>query len=368
MYNPIDSCYKKAIEICGVKATIDNTDTKILIREANDSYGVDYKKIISSQDIKQGDYVFIDGVQYLICDIEDKMSQSIYHVGTFRKCLPIILESNSKEVYAIVDKLKGVYVQGQQITEVHDQYNFIVPKSSCKYTSISTANNMIAYAGGSYDAISIDDSKEGILTITGRFNTTYNPHVYTITLNSNSQTIVETDIFQIVASCTDNGTTVASPVIVYSSSNIDVATVNSSGVITGVSVGSATIVATYNNVIATIAMTINAKSIIPVIAYTASWSNTTTLKTYSSSTMTPTKTLNGVDDSANMNVTYLFDATGTSLLSSGKITIVKKTGTLNSWTIKNVSVSTATDIHVTFIDTVTGVKILDAQLIALKPM
>ena len=54
MYNTLDSHYKKAIEISGVKATINNAESKILVKEASDEYGIDYKKIISSTSFNQG--------------------------------------------------------------------------------------------------------------------------------------------------------------------------------------------------------------------------------------------------------------------------------------------------------------------------
>lgn len=363
-YNPIDSVYKKAIEMYGVIATIGENQTKVIIRETSDTYGIDYKKIISSTLFNQGNYVFINGVQYLIVDTEEQLSQSTYNVGIFRKTQEILLGGTYKPVKAIVDKYRGQYVDGQYINETHDQYTFIIPKVG----NIANVGNTLVYDFGIYDIISIDSSKDGLYEITGKYNTVYMPHTYTITLGSNSETLVETSTYTIVPTCTDNGTTVTSPIITFVSDNENIANVDATGIVSCVGVGSTIISVQYNNVSAILQLVVEEKSSEPVISYTASWSNTTTLKTYSSSTMTPIKTLNGIDDSANMTVTYSFDATGASLLSSGKITIVKKTGTLNSWTIKNVSVSTSTDIHVTFTDSVTGTKILDAQLIALRPM
>ena len=84
-YNPIDSCYKKAIQDYGVIAKLGEIETKVLIRESSDAYGIDYKKIISSNTLQQGNYVYINGVQFLICDIEPQYSQSIYNIGIFRK-------------------------------------------------------------------------------------------------------------------------------------------------------------------------------------------------------------------------------------------------------------------------------------------
>lgn len=363
MYNPIDSCYKKAIELEGVIVTIGENQIKVLIRETSDNstYGIDYKKIISATKVSQGNYVFINGVQFLIIDIEPQYSQSIYNIGIFRKTQEILLGSNYKPIQAIVDRDKITLVDSTYINEVHDQYTFIIPKLG----NNTGVGGSLVYDGGIYNIISIDTSRDGLYYITGKYSSVYTPHTYAITLNSNSQTLKETETYTIVPTCTDNGAVVTSPTVIYTSSDTNIATVSSTGVVSCIGVGSATINCNYNNASVDFTIVVEAKPVEPVISYTSSWSNTTTLRTYSSSTMTPIKTLNGIDDSANMTVTYSFDSTGASLLSSGKITIVKKTGTLNSWTIKNVSVSTATSIHVTFTDTATGTKILDNQLISL---
>ncbi|WP_238918031.1 hypothetical protein [Clostridium sp. YIM B02555] len=79
-------------------------------------------------------------------------------------------------------------------------------------------------------------------------------------------------------------------------------------------------------------LTITTKPVTPVISYGGTWSHTTTLKLMSSSTYTATKSISGVDDSANVNLTYTFDTLGASLLSQGKITITKKSN--NAYTIK----------------------------------
>jgi Bacterial surface proteins containing Ig-like domains len=365
MKNQTDIMYKQLIRLDGTDGKVNDTECRFLICEENDSgeNKYDLKYIITDKPLKQGDYITFNDTLHMVIDTE-KTVNSMYTKGVFREVLKITFQTTQKDVYAVVDKVKGVYAQGQQITEVHDQYNFIIPKSSCKYTSISTQNNLIIYAGGSYDAISIDDSKEGILIITGRFSEIYNPHVYTVTLNSNSQSLQETASYQLTAIATDNNVTVSNPTLIWSSSDPTIASVDSTGKVTALLVGSCVISCNFMNVTASCNLMITAKPVTPVISYSGTWSNTTTLKLASSSTYTATQTTNGVDTSSNINLIYAFDSVGASLLSQGKITITKKTNA--SCTIKNANVTTATSIYVTFTDSTTGTKILDNQLISLR--
>lgn len=353
-YNPIDSCYKKAIELEGVIATIDENQIKILIRDANNStYGIDYKKIISSTSINQGNYVVIDGVKFLIIDIELQYSQSTYNIGVFRKTQEILLGSNYKPVQAIVDKYRGQYVDGQYINEVHDQYTFIIPKLGNK-TGVGSS---LVYDLGIYDIISIDSSRDGLYYVTGKYSSVYTPHTYAITLNSDSQTLVQGDTFQIVATCYDNDTIVTSPTVTYTSSDPNIVSVDATGVVTGTLVGSATITCSYNNVSADLAITVEAKPVEPVVSYTTAWSQTTTITQYVTSTLTTTKTVDGVADSA-LYVDYSFDANMNTLISQGKLVITRKSN--SSFSVKNASVSTTTYGYVTVTDHATGYKILDA--------
>lgn len=355
--NRKDIIYQHMIAFSGTDGLINDTSCKFLITEEKDSNenGYDLKNIISDQPLKQGDYITIDNILHMIIDIK-KVTNSSYTFGTFRKALKITLESNLKDVYAIVDKVKGVYAQGQQITEVHDEYTFVVPKSVCNYTSLNIGTNMIVYAGGSYDIISIDDSKEGILTITGRFNNIYNPHVYTITLNEVSKTIVESENYTILATCTDNGVLVPSPSLAYVSNDTNIATVDLSGIISALKAGTCNITVNYQNVSATIALKVNVKPVTPVISYTENWSQTTSIKQYVTSTYTVTRSTNGVIE--NPLIDYVLDSAGIAL--GSKITVTRKAD--NSFSVKNNTITSTTTCHVSITDHASGYVIANQLL------
>lgn len=273
----LDSCYKKAIEICGVKATINNIDTKILIKEASDEYGIDYKKIISSTSFTQGNYVFINGVQYLIVDIEEQLTQSIYNVGTFRKVNHIAKFVDNEMIYQLPCISKNVTkdrlpitVETAGITDANGIWSFIAPLNDVS-KKIKTGKRFLIN-GNAWEVISTDyTTEEGIFyTILkqGSINIQNDDLIngvadgltiptYTISLESNSVNLYYNDVYQIKANCTKNNVVEANPVITYSSSDGTIATVNANGYITVQNkTGSATITVNYHTVSATV--TINA--------------------------------------------------------------------------------------------------------------
>jgi hypothetical protein len=362
MYNPIDSCYKKAIQDYGVIVTIGENQTKVLIREVSDTYGIDYKKIISSASVTQGDYVYINGVQFLIVDAEEQYSQSTYNVGVFRKTQEILLGSNYKPVQSIVDRDKITLVDGTYLQEVHDQYTFIIPKLGNK----TGVGNTLVYDLGIYNIISIDSSRDGLYYITGKYSSVYVPHTYTISLSESTKTLVKGETYQIVATACDNNTVVSNPTIIYTSSNPNIVAVDSTGVVTGTLVGSATITCTYNNVRADLAITVEAKPVEPVVSYTTNWSQSITqLRTYMTTTLTTNKLVDGVADST-LYISYSFDSNAQSLINQGKIVVTRKSN--SSISIKNASISTTTNIYLTVTDNANSTKILDAQQITLMGM
>lgn len=361
-YSPIDTCYKKAIKDYGVIATIGENLTKALIRETNDTYGIDYKKIISSCDIKQGNYVSINEVQYLIIDTEEQLSQSIYNVGIFRETSPILVGSSYKSVQGIVDRDKVSIITSSGIQYAYDQYNFIIPKLGNKVV----LNNEIVWDGGIYKVISVDTTKDGLYEITGKYNTVYNPHEYAISISENDRILVENETYTIIPTCTDNNTLVDNPKITYLSSNSEIATVTENGVVSALKEGNTTITCTYNGVSATLSLTVDAKSLEPVISYSTTWSNSNgvLLRLMSSTTFVATKTIDGIND-PNLVVNYEFDETGKTLLSGNKLSITKKTDA--SYLVKNTNTNSVTYINITLTDASNGT-VIEVKNIKLQGM
>ncbi len=358
----LDSSYKKAIELAGVKATINNIDTKILIKEANAEYGIDYKKIISSTSFNQGDCVLVNGVQYLIVDTEEQLSQSIYNIGIFRKTLPILFGSTYKPVQAIVDKVKGMYVDGSLIEEVHDQYKFIIPKLGNK----TSVDQQIIYDGGVYKTISVDSTRDGIYVNIAKYESEYDPHTYEISLSETTKTIVEGGTYQISGvTCTDNGTTVTpTPILTYSSSDITIASVSDSGLVTGIKAGTCNINVVYNGVSAILSITVNVKPVEKVISYSTTSSNGYSFAKMVGATLSYVKTIDGVIDTT-LDISFSLDAVGQQLLNSAAISLVKKTA--STLYIRNLTVTTTKSFVLTVTDNANGA-IVATQTLSTKPL
>ena len=271
------------------------------------------------------------------------MTQSVYNVAIFRKTLPILLGSEYKPVDAIVNMDKNVLLNGQYIEEVHDQYQFIIPKNG----NDIGVNTEIVYNMGIYKTISVDETKDNLYYVIAKYKDIYNPHKYTITLNETSKTLKETEIFNIIATCTDNDVVVSEPVVTYVSSDDSVATVDNNGVVTCIGAGSCTITYTYNKVDATLNLVVEEKPAEPIVSYTHTWSKPIdSLRNYCSSTLTVTKIENGTETPC--KITYSLDTLGQSYLSGGKIKITVKAN--NSIQIKNVSATEGKTIVLTIKD------------------
>jgi hypothetical protein len=165
-------------------------------------------------------------------------------------------------------------------------------------------------------------------------------HSYTISLDSNNQTLVETETYKIVPNVTDKGAVVANPKITYTSSNENIAKVDSTGLVTALSVGDCTITCSIGTVNSVLNVNVNAKVVENITTYSCDWTSTgTTLKTYAGSTAQCTKYINGVKQDG-LVISYEIDSVGQSLLTSNKIAITK----VNDYSvqIRNKSVNSAT--------------------------
>jgi hypothetical protein len=193
-------------------------------------------------------------------------------------------------------------------------------------------------------------------------------HNYTISLSSNSESIIETSTYQISATVKDNNIVISNPKIIYKSSDETVATV-SNGLISGLKQGSCIITCSIGNAIASLALTVIAKTVTPVISYSCDWSTGKTssgvsLKTYMSSTATCKETIDGVVNSA-LLASYLLDSVGTTLLSTGAISITRKSNV--DFLVKNVSVSTSKSFVITFTNSVDN-SVMSNQTVSLTGM
>lgn len=277
--NALDSMYKILIKQNGVTGKINNVDCKFLLTECQDSNtnGLDVLTISTDQPLEQGYFVNIGTDTFLVIDkkTETKAYQS-YNIGTIQKTNHLNKFVSSEVIYEcpsictnITKGKLGMIYQSAGITEAQGVWCFITQQNDMT-KKIGTGTRFIIN-GDAWKCTSLDRvTDEGILYVILRLDP-INMEIddlinevagglaipnYAITLNSTSQSLYSGYTVQIVPTCTKNSVADTSAVVTYLSSNPNVASVNSSGLVTAQStLGSATISATYKGKIAT--MTIN---------------------------------------------------------------------------------------------------------------
>lgn len=337
--------------------------------------------------IKRGDYIKFkmndtDELRtYLVKSKVDKKNS--YDEAVFEECnytlkwmiggkyyeMPAIVTNNTKYTLGIksqsssglteADGMFGAIVSWNEIAKkIPIGERFIVNGQAWEATQLdhSSAPNILSILLGESSKSTEYDDMENEIADAYLYS-------YEITLNSTSETLVETSTYQIMPTITNNGVLVSNATIIYSSSDETIATVDENGLVTAVSVGNAIITASIGSVSATLDLVVTEKTVEPVISYGYTWSNGTNLKTYMSSTISLTKTINSV--SSPLIATYSLDSVGTTLLNAGNITIIKKSD--YSYQIKNVNVSTIKSFVITFTDS-SGSAVIATQTINFSGM
>lgn len=360
-----DITYNHLVGFRGNDGKINNKDCRFLITENddNDENHIDCKNIITNELLKQGDYINIDNINHMVID-KTNVLESSYYIGVFRKALPIKLGSTLKNIDAVIDKKSTVLNDTGEIVDTHDQYQFIVPSIDLNNkTNKVSLSSQIIFDGGLYEIISIDTTREDLILYICKFIEVYNPHVYTIELSEISKTIVEGATYQISnVICKDNGTIVPNPTLTYTSSDTSIASVDDKGLVIGVKAGSCNISVNYNNTIVTLSLVANIKPHEIVISYSTTSSNGYSYRVKEGATITYTKTVDGVIDNT-LDISFTLDTTGTSLVNSAAISVVKKTS--NTIQVRNLTITTVKSFLLTVTDSSNG-KVISPQTITTR--
>jgi hypothetical protein len=344
-------------------------DTRIVNVDTNTLKKKIYLRPDTNLDV--GDYIIYPNKTYLILQIEDNLISPYSECQECNHLLQWMIDGQlySTESY-VTNKTKytlGISSEVAGITEEDSRLSIDIPYNKITKTILSGQRFLInnkAWKTTQTDFTSVT----GLLTVLlGQTDINYEiddlelgiadyyKHKYTISLNSNSEAIVETSTYQIVTNITDNNVSISSTSIAYTSSDETIATVDLNGLVTAISVGNAIITASIGNVSTELSLTITAKTSTPVISYGHNFSQSTTIKQYVTSILTCTKTVDSV--STPLNISCTWDSIGQSLISSGKVIITTKSS--SSIGIKNALITTSTMAHLTVIDIDTGTKILD---------
>lgn len=334
--------------------------------------------VLVEQPIKTGSYIkgYDEGVYLVISGVDNHIS---HKEAKIRKCnyilkwmdenglhkQPCIVINNTKYTggtksqsgFVEVDAMVNIMTQSNDDTKkISYGKRLFTMKNAWQVTLIDniTTENVLSWTLGK-DSLNneIDDIVNGICDAF--------EHSYAILLNSDNQTLVETETYKIVPNVTDKGVIVTNPKVTYTSSNENIAKVDSTGLVTALSVGGCVITCNIGNVSANLNLTVNAKVVENITTYSCDWTSTgTTLKTYAGSTAQCTKYINGVKQD-NLVISYEIDSVGQSLLTNSKITITK----VNDYSvqIRNKSVSSTTVFTIIIKDSSDNSIITNQQII-----
>lgn len=231
----------------------------------------------------------------------------------------------------ITNKLTLSEDENKYLTTVDNQFYLIV--SSSATTLQIKPDDVFKLGTYNYQVTTVFDDVTipGILIFKMKYSEVEaTTHTYTTTIQNPDSTLYVDDTLTLSVICTDNGSTVSSPILTYSSSDTDVATVSSVGVVTCIAEGTALITATFNSVSGTLNLIVQSEVIED--NYTVLVSGASTVKLNSNITLTSTIYNNGTEDSSK-SVTWTFS--NQDLSSNIYCTLVSSTG--SSITLKATS-------------------------------
>ena len=153
---------------------------------------------------------------------------------------------------------KGLVKYDRQLIQNTDYYIELKDKYEFILLDKVAIDEYLVWNGSKYHIISVDNTIPNLYKCYGQFQTLMNTHIYSITIdNENPISMKVGDKVQLNCTCKDNDTIDTQPTITYKSSNSDIATINTDGLITSLIEGTVDITATYNNVSASISLNIS---------------------------------------------------------------------------------------------------------------
>ena len=240
---------------------INGIEQRALIIDAVNKLTFYDDKIIRCQcQILTGDIVEYNNLKYLVISQIDKEVNSFR--ARIRKCsyrIAFNWSGNIKwfeciEESKVFDVSTGTYISiasGNIFITV--QYNsdtrnialnqrFYVTNQPFKVTGIDKSQEGLIKFNCALDVIdTTNDDVENNIVDRWRYETA---HTYTLTINNgDTANVLLNDIIQLNLSVTDNGTAVANPVIIFTSSDSNIVSVDNSGQVMGISLGQAVITA-----------------------------------------------------------------------------------------------------------------------------
>lgn len=273
--NTLLNFYNVAIKRMGKTCVVNGINIVGIFKEIEDKNSVDTKCFITATNIKQGDIIEYNNMKYLIINKNENIND-VYNVYVIRKCPYNINFNIGGSINVVtgyietkmfdVNYSKTIILPGGTII-VTVPLNGITSRIKINHTFIKmgavwrivgcdlSVEGLIKFTA-EQDQISPSDDMENEITGGGKF------YSYVMAFTPKNININIGITQQITTTITKDGNVVGNPVITYSTDDENIATIDSSGLVTGIGVGNTNITITFvgNNsetYIKTIPVTIN---------------------------------------------------------------------------------------------------------------
>jgi hypothetical protein len=353
-----DSNFIYILRMMGQKVKINGKEEQVLISNYRDRK-IDYKKIKAIVPFHTGDLIEYQGSNWLIIGEVSKTNTiykatmqkanrtvKMYIDNTLRE-LPSIIETSTQTIntgntISIVEGNIKVTIQDNSITNKIDYLDqFIKMGAKWQVNGFTSELVGVKYLYCSKISFSEEDDKEN--EIADRWLHEIK-HSYVFSVEPKTLTLNESETKQITVSVIDNNVNVVNPTIAYVSSNINVATVDANGLITGITEGTAILtvsfigqdIKTYSEIINVVVEKVPIIPPVIIPTYDLSCSNTTwIIKKTSTVIFTAHKYLGSNEVTAEFD--FELNLNG---LTTTQVTVTETTSSYIK--IKNASVDTTT--------------------------
>lgn len=362
--------YRQSLKRVGKLCTVNGTrNITCIIKEIEDGLkGIDSKHIITADTLNQGDIITYNGASYLTLTMNERVN-NIYGIYTIRKCPSAIKfdfnnDGSIKNFDFIVDS-KIFDINTGMINTVDNQIYIIIQhdvnsaliKISDRFIKFSTAwkiiginktvEGLIKFTCQSDYFTDYDDKVNEIAYSSAPITPPVETHIYELTVNPTTISIIEDDTIQVNATVTDNGNTIENPTIIYSTSNADIATISSDGLITGIAEGNCTITVNYRDLTKTITAVVSKAT--PIHNYVLSVTPlSVTMDIDATTQITASVTDNGVNGE---NAVFNYSSDNNSLITIDNIGLI----TAVAEGACNITVSFVGEDNITYTQTVSTV-------------
>lgn len=329
--------FQDILDSIGKTVTVNDVPIQAVITNANTAKNpYDEKYISTTAEIKRGDLVNYNNSNWLVINQISDMRYGTKYKGLMRKCehninfnfegnvltFPVLIDSkllttSADKYFLLPDGTILVTLQeNEQTNNIAIDQRFIKLGFAWKVTGIDKTQKGLIVLTCEQDQFNANDDIENEIADRWLYEVQHN-YVLTIT-NGENIAINQNDTYQLIFELTDNGAVVENPELVFTSSDANVCSVDSNGLVTGVGIGTVIITASLvsdESINDSIEITVS--EVVQNI-YSITIEGSSELSTYATETYTAKFYNNGVE---------VFDQTGTWNLNNGYATITSQNGT-----------------------------------------